>query len=64
MTGGDSDASGDEAPADTSSHTVQESTPRRREIVTRGAKLALSSSNTAPTRYIISIFSCPISTMF
>lgn len=48
--GADSDASGDEASAEPSTQSLPEATPRRREIVTRGAKLALNSSNVAPAK--------------
>ncbi|XP_034237039.1 scm-like with four MBT domains protein 1 isoform X1 [Thrips palmi] len=46
--GAESDASGDDAVEPSSQSSVPESTPRRREIVTRGAKQALNSSTNAP----------------
>lgn len=48
--GADSDASGDEASAEPSSQAVSEATPKRREIVTRGAKLAVISTAVPPAR--------------
>ncbi|KAK3933288.1 Scm-like with four MBT domains protein 1 [Frankliniella fusca] len=47
--GADSDASGDDASTEPS-QSIPEATPRRREIVTRGAKLALTSANAAPIK--------------
>lgn len=47
--GAESDGSGDEVTTEPS-QTVSEPTPRRREIVTRGAKLAHSSAIAPPAR--------------